>query len=111
MEATPRNVIIFSDENGYEPYTDWIDNLKDKQHQQRIRARVRRLEQGNFGDHQPVGDNVSELRFFFGPGFRVYYAEDGDTVVILLCGGDKKSQENDIENSKVYWEEYKNGVK
>ena len=55
LEAAPRNVIIFSDRNGNEPYTDWIDHLKDKINQQRIRTRVRRLEQGNFGDHESVG--------------------------------------------------------
>lgn len=108
LEVITRNVLIFSDKNGYEPYTDWIDNLKDKQNQQRIKARVRRLEQGNFGDHRPVGDNVSELRFFFGSGFRVYYAEDGEKIVLLLCGGDKQSQEKDIESAKTYWKEYQN---
>ena len=65
-----------------------------------------RLEQGNFGDCASVGDGVSELRMFFGPGYRVYFGEHGDVVVILLCGGDKSSQNRDIEQAKTYWKEY-----
>jgi putative addiction module killer protein len=78
---------------------------------QRILARLRRLEQGNYGDCEPVGDGVSELRMFFGPGFRVYFGEDAGNIVVLLSGGDKKSQQKDIIQAKVYWEEYLNNEK
>jgi putative addiction module killer protein len=72
----------------------------------RILARVARMQQGNFGDCEPVGDGVRELRLFFGPGYRVYFAERGDEIVVLLCGGDKNSQKNDIQQAKTYWREY-----
>jgi putative addiction module killer protein len=68
---------------------------------------VRRLESGLYGDCEPVGEGVSELRMFFGPGYRVYFGEDGDDIVILLCGGDKSSQRRDIKAAKAYWKEYK----
>ena len=68
--------------------------------------RLLRLEQGNYGDFKPVGEGVNELRFFFGAGFRVYFAEDGDTLVVLLCGGDKDSQSRDIQQAQAYWQEY-----
>ena len=65
------------------------------------------MEDGNFGDHKGVGEGIFELRLFFGPGYRVYFAEDGDTIVLLLCGGDKSSQSRDIELAKQCWKDYK----
>ncbi|WP_256207901.1 type II toxin-antitoxin system RelE/ParE family toxin [Nitrosomonas sp. Nm166] len=61
----------------------------------------------NHGDCQPVGEGVSELRIFFGPGYRVYFGEEADQIVILLCGGDKDSQNLDIQDAKKYWKEHK----
>lgn len=72
----------------------------------RILARVKRLAQGNYGDCEPIGDGLSELRMFFGPGYRVYFGEAPDHLVILLCGGDKGSQREDINQAKAYWKEY-----
>ena len=103
-----KQIIIYVDENGHEPYRSWIDNLKDKKSQQRIRARIRRLGEGLYGDCDSVGEGVSELRMFFGPGYRVYFGEDADNIVVLLCGGDKDSQSRDIKNTKEYWKDYKN---
>ena len=103
-----KQIIIYADENGHEPYRSWIDSLKDKKGQQRIRARIRRLGEGLYGDCDSVGEGVSELRMFFGPGYRVYFGEDADNIVILLCGGDKDSQSQDIKNAKEYWKGYKN---
>jgi putative addiction module killer protein len=65
------------------------------------------VETGNFGDFRSVGDGVSELRFTFGAGFRVYYGLKGETIVILLIGGDKSGQEKDIEKAKEFWADYK----
>jgi putative addiction module killer protein len=62
----------------------------------------------HFGDHTPVGDGVSELRMFFGPSYRIYYGEDNETIVLLLCGGDKNTQSKDIKKAKHYWKDYKN---
>jgi putative addiction module killer protein len=72
----------------------------------RILARVSRLQQGNYGDCEPVGEGVSELRLFFGPGYRVYFGEHDNAIVVLLCGGDKDSQSKDIQQAKAYWQEY-----
>lgn len=103
-----KQIIIYADENDYEPYRNWIDNLKDKKNQQRIRARIRRLGEGFYGDCHSVGEGILELRMFFGPGYRVYFGEDADNIVILLCGGDKDSQSQDIKNARGYWRSYKN---
>jgi putative addiction module killer protein len=72
----------------------------------RILTRISRRQQGNYGDCEAVGEGISELRMFFGPGYRVYFGENGNDIVILLCGGDKGSQDKDIQQAKIYWEEY-----
>ena len=73
----------------------------------RIQSRLRRLEAGLYGDCELVGGGVFELRLFFGPGYRVYFGKDGDNIVVLLCGGDKSTQQQDIEAAKIYWKECK----
>lgn len=84
-----------------ETFQAWISRLRDRKGRQIIIDRIKRMAAGNFGDSKPVGSGVLELRFKFGPGYRVYYIRDGDTVVILLCGGDKSSQDRDIERAKL----------
>ncbi len=96
---------IYCDSSGYEPLIDWLESL-DKSIQRRIRLRLRRLESGNPGDAKPVGSGVFELRFAFGAGYRVYYGQDGKTIILLLCGGDKSTQAKDIEHAKIYWRNY-----
>lgn len=81
-------------------FIEWLTGLRDIQARARIAKRIDRITQGNFGDAKPVGDGVGELRFDFGPGYRIYYARRGNVVVILLCGGDKDSQARDIERAK-----------
>lgn len=100
-------VRIYKTKDGKQPFTKWYDGLKDQASQLRIRKRLRQITLGNFGDSKSVGAGVYELRFFFGKGYRVYYAKDRDVVVLLLCGGDKSSQPKDIENAKAYWQDYK----
>lgn len=102
----PKTILIYQDKDGHEPYTEWFNGLKDTQGKARIEARVRRVEGGLFGDCEPVGHGVSELRMFFGPGYRVYFGEDADNIVILLCGGDKSTQKQDIKTAQGYWKEY-----
>lgn len=79
-----------------ETFTNWLSGLTDIQARARIVVRIRRLELGNPGDVKSVGDGVSEMRIDYGPGYRVYFAKQGRTTVILLCGGDKKTQRKDI---------------
>jgi putative addiction module killer protein len=81
--------------------------LNDAVARARIRARLARLMAGNFGDSEPVGDGVLELRIDWGPGYRVYFARLGQVVVLLLCGGDKRTQDKDIKRAKDYFRDYK----
>jgi len=78
-------------------YSEWFANLRDKQARARINTRIRRLSLGNPGDIKPVGEGVSELRIDYGPGYRVYFLQRGREVVILLAGGDKRTQQKDIQ--------------
>lgn len=80
-----------------ERYARWFASLRDRQARARIDARIRRLSMGNAGDTQPVGEGVSELRIHYGPGYRVYFVQRGEKLVILLAGGDKRTQERDIK--------------
>jgi putative addiction module killer protein len=93
--------------DGGEPFTEWLAAVRDKTAQARIRVRLLRVEAGNFGDCEPVGDGVTELRIHVGAGYRVYFGRRGKTVVILLCGGDKGSQAADIKRAKDYWADWK----
>jgi putative addiction module killer protein len=81
-------------------FTAWLDNVKDERAAARIVTRIRRMEIGNAGDVRSVGEGVSEIRIDYGPGYRVYFTRRGRILVILLCGGDKKSQRKDIALAK-----------
>jgi len=100
-------VFRYRAENDKEPLTEWLSGLRDKRVQAKLRIRLKRLEAGIFGDCEPVGDGVLELREHLGAGYRIYFGRHGQTVVILLCGGDKKSQAGDIERAKEYWLDWK----
>ncbi len=78
-------------------YARWFASLRDRQARARIDARIRRLSLGNPGDVKPVGEGVSELRIDYGPGYRVYFVQRGQTLVVLLAGGDKRTQDRDIK--------------
>ena len=106
-ETHPRDVQVYQTTDGREPFNEWLVSIRDIETQARIRARLERLEDGNLGDCQSVGEGVFELRIHFGAGYRVYFGQIGNTIILLLCGGDKSSQRQDIKRAKTYWMEYK----
>lgn len=106
-KANRREVLFYRDVSGKEPFTDWLYGLRDAQARRRTLMRLRKLEQGHFGDCKVVGEGILELRFFFGPGYRVYLGEVSGEIIILLTGGDKNTQTKDIKKAKAYWMKYK----
>jgi putative addiction module killer protein len=82
-----------------EVFDDWFAGLKDKQAVRRVQVRIDRAEDGNFGDCEPVGEDVSEMRIHYGPGYRVYFVQRGIEIVILLAGGNKSTQSKDIKTA------------
>jgi putative addiction module killer protein len=98
-------IYIFEDNRGKEPFTDWLKSLPIPT-RLRVQKRIYRLEQGNLGDFKRVGTGVFELRLFFEGGLRVYFGREGGKIIVLLCGGDKSSQQRDIEKAVEYWRQY-----
>lgn len=85
----------------------WLSGLRDRRAVARIAARLDRLAAGNPGDAQPVGEGISELRINYGPGYRVYFIQKGQVLIVLLCGGDKSTQDRDIRQAKALANEWK----
>lgn len=104
-------VVRYQNEQGFQPFTQWLDQLKNKQAKAQIIKRLTYMELGNFGDSSSVMEGVNELRVHVGAGYRVYYARHGQVVVVLLCGGDKSSQARDIQLARQYWAKWKKGQK
>jgi len=93
--------------NGEQPFTEWLQGLRDQEARARVLSRLARVAVGNLGDVEPVGEGVMELRIDWGPGYRVYFARLGQVIVLLLLGGDKRTQQKDIKRAKSYFEDYK----
>lgn len=85
----------------------WLRKLKDRDARGRIQVRIARLRLGNAGDCKPVGEGIYELKIDYGPGYRVYFAEVGSMIILLLCAGDKRAQQADIKKAKDYWKDFK----
>ena len=96
--------------NGKAPVLEWLNKIKDRVTLTRIRQRISRLELGMYGDYKVIGKGLCELRLNFGGGYRVYFAEEGQEIIVLLCGGDKTTQSRDIASAKMYLEELKRRV-
>jgi putative addiction module killer protein len=105
VEARPREILIFETADNKTPFTDWLDMLERQPIHGIIMNRLDRVEDGLFGDCEPVGEGVSELKIDKGPGYRVYFGQDGD-LVVLLHGGMKNTQPKDIKTAKHYWRTY-----
>lgn len=106
MEPSIQIKLLETDE-GKVPFEEWYDSLKDKVTKVRIRRRLDRIELGNFGDTESVGEGVYELRLPFGAGYRVYFTRVGNVVVVLVGGGDKSTQTSDVTKAKEIWKRYK----
>lgn len=106
MDAVPQTLQEYVTAMGKNPFREWLQRLRDVNARARVRVRLNRVRLGNFGDEKTVGEGVSELRVPYGPGYRVYFARAGSTIVLLLCGGDKSTQKRDISAAKDYWMDY-----
>ena len=107
MDVTPKTVFIYQNPDEILPFNKWYKKLRDIRGQQKVLARIDRARLGNLGDHRSVGEGVTELKIDFGPGYRVYVGFDGDTIIVLLLGGNKGTQDDDIKKAKIYWKDYK----
>ena len=107
VEPGRKELRVYEDARGVRPLETWLLGLKDVRGRAVIRTRIARFSLGNSGDSKTVGDGVYEARIDCGPGYRIYYAQEGKVVVVLLCGGDKGSQRRDIELAKRYLADYR----
>ena len=99
-------VLEYLTTDGRNPFREWLEALKDREARARVRVRINRIRLGNFGDSKSVGGGISEWRIPYGPGYRVYYGRQGDAIVLLLCGGDKRTQSRDIDLAQDRWQDY-----
>ena len=97
----------YTTKEGRAPFSEWLLQLEDRRSRARILVRLNRIRLGNLRDSKSVGQSVFELRMTFGPGFRVYFARGGMTVILLLCGADKRAQSKDIQKAKDCWADYR----
>lgn len=106
MSAPSVEVLEYLTEDGRNPFREWLEALNDREARARVRVRINRIRLGNFGDCKSVGGGVSELRIAYGPGYRVYFGRQGNTVVVLVCAGDKRTQARDIAVAHDRWQDY-----
>lgn len=105
--VSPKEIREYLTAAGRSPFDEWLRSLRDVRARAKVRVRIDRLSLGNLGDCKPVGGGVQELRIDFGPGYRVYFGQDGASLILLLCGGDKSTQAKDIEAACEFWVDYK----
>lgn len=106
MEPQPRDIEIYQDQNGELSFENWLNQLRDARARLKIKARLARVALGNIGDCNFIDEGVFELRIDYGAGYRIYFGQVGAKVILLLCGGDKSSQDRDIKTAKAYWRDY-----
>ncbi|MES2677980.1 MAG: type II toxin-antitoxin system RelE/ParE family toxin [Pseudomonadota bacterium] len=100
------DIVLYKTATGKEPFLDWLKTI-DNSFRKRIVKRLNQIiETGNFGDHKSLGEGIFELRFDFGSGYRIYFGFEQHQIIILFCGGDKKTQTKDIKKAQEYWEDY-----
>lgn len=101
-----KEIEIYKTPLGKEPFIEWFEKL-DLKNQSKITTRLERIEIGHYGDFKRLKNSINELRFFTGSGYRIYFAEENNKLIILLIGGDKSKQEKDIEKATEFYNEYK----
>lgn len=107
-EIKRKTIKIYQKDSGECPFISWLESL-DAAIRHRIQSRLARVAVGNLGEYKVLGDGVGELKFKFGAGYRIYYSEMNDVIVLLLCAGDKKTQSKDIKLAKEYLKDYLQG--
>ncbi|WP_131778539.1 type II toxin-antitoxin system RelE/ParE family toxin [Legionella bozemanae] len=107
-EIKRKTIKIYQKDNGDCPFVSWLESL-DASIRHRIKSRLARIAIGNLGEYKVLSDGISELKFKFGSGYRIYYTERDDVIVLLLCAGDKKTQSKDIKLAKEYLNDYLEG--
>ncbi|MEG3876718.1 type II toxin-antitoxin system RelE/ParE family toxin [Microcoleus sp. herbarium7] len=107
MEAQPKEIQRYVAPDGKIPFTEWLKSLRDIKAEAKIRGRLERIKLGNLGDCRSIGEGVFELRIDCDPGYRVYFGQIEQTIVLILCGGDKSSQDRDIRKAIAYWIDYR----
>jgi putative addiction module killer protein len=105
-EGRELNVEYYETRTGTTPFRKWRQGVRDAKARQAVDARIARFRTGNLGVSRSVGGGVRESKIDLGPGYRIYYATDGE-MIVLLCGGDKSTQDEDIRRAKSFWEDYK----
>ena len=106
MTGGKRKLVLYELASGKVPFEQWLSGLKDRRARAIIRVRLDRLALGNAGVYKFIASGVYELKIDFGPGYRLYFCEDGKMFIVLLCGGDKSTQEKDIRKALSYWNDY-----
>ena len=106
MSVQPREIRRYITANGRIPFAEWLDSLPDIKTKATLKERLKPVSLGNLGDYQSVGEGVFELRIDYGPGYRLYFGQIGSTIILLLCGGDKSTQNRDLKKAKEYWVDY-----
>ncbi len=107
MNVKPQIIKIYTSSNGSSPYEEWLEGLRDIRARAKIRVRIDQLTLGNFGRCRFLNEGLGELKIDWGPGYRVYFGQNGLTLVLLLCGGDKSSQDKDLKKAKELWIDYR----
>lgn len=99
-------IVVYQTAEGTAPIEDWLLKLRNRQAKVHVLRRIQRAALGNFGDHKGLGDGLCELRIDHGPGYRVYYTQVGNKIILLLCAGDKRTQVVDIVRAREYRSDY-----
>lgn len=107
MESSEKILKVFCSADGKQPFIERLSSLRDERAAAKIKTRLARVRLGNFGNARSVGEGVQELKIDYGPGYRVYFGQRGNELVISLCGGDKGDQNAHIKRAKEYWASYK----